>query len=132
MAESKSTNKEIIKQEDCNRALNIIKKLKPDVREEYLKITRIGMPNETKTRPIKVTFSTKDEVRQIIRQKSKLNKENVYIKCDLTRNQREYLKKLVNELEQRKANGEPDLIIKYILNVPKIVNSTKTPQNSKN
>lgn len=33
---------------------------------------------------------------------------------------------MINELGQRKANGDTDLIIDYIHNIPKILNSTKT------
>lgn len=47
------------------------------------------------------------------------------LKNDLTRNQRRYFKTLQSELNRRLANGERNLTIRYVDNVPTIVDSQK-------
>ena len=51
---------------------------------------------------------------------------NIYISPDLTQQERDQNKKLIEELKQRRANGEVDLIIKRGEIVQKTGNNTTT------
>lgn len=117
--------------------VNIIKSVNKDVPTENIKIYRLGKYNQDKVRPIKVTFSSKADALQVLRYKNKLPTDTGrYIKYDQTALQREYLKKVLAEMEGRKAKGEVNLKIKYINQIPKIIKvpdtKDKTCQKPKN
>lgn len=130
--ESDLTNKEECQRHDKEKAKDIILKVKNDVQMDSVKCTRLGAPSEGKIRPLKLTFSTKEEALQIVRLKSKLNVTGVYIKYDQTPSQREYLKKIIQELEQRKQNGEENVRIKYVNGIPTIITPITRSSHSKN
>lgn len=96
---------------------------------EKIKFYRLGKYLESKVRPIKVTFPTREEAIHVIKNKRKIPEETkIYIKSDQTVLQREYLKKVVEQLESRRVNGETNIKIKYINHIPKII-SFKNPKN---
>lgn len=105
-----------------------LEKIIPKENMRNIQLYRLGKYNEGRCRPIKVIFEKNDDALSAIKNKSNL-KEQIYIKRDQTKLQREYLKEVLEELEKRENNGEKNLIIKYINYVPKIV---KTRDNSKN
>lgn len=87
-----------------------------------IKVRRLGKYDQQKIRPIRVTFPTKSEALNILKQKGKLSSdEGIYIKGDQTVSQRNYLKEVIAELETRTRLGEKDLKIRYINYVPKII-----------
>lgn len=92
------------------------------------KIIRIGKLSSTKTRPIKIIFNNNNIPKTILTSfdKYKDNNPNVKVKSDLTELQRNYLNKLYRELNERKNNGENNLSIKYIRNIPQIVTLNET------
>lgn len=130
--ESSLTNREEALEQDRGKVANIILKIKNDLQIDTLKCTRIGVPTENKKRPIKLTFPTKQEALQVVRLKSKLNETGVYIKYDQTPNQRDYLRRVIQELEKRKQSGEENLRIKYINSIPTIITSTLQSDRPKN
>nr|CAI5845548.1 unnamed protein product [Callosobruchus analis] len=100
-----------------------------------IKLFRLGKYEPGKVRPIKVMFTSAQTVTEILKNKSKIsNDSSIYIKPDLTKQQREHHKQVIAELERRKQAGEQNLSIRYSNRVPKIVffNSKQTKRDSKN
>jgi len=88
------------------------------------KVIRLGIYDKNNPRPIKALFSTPADVFEILKSKRKLLSlqlpSTIGISTDRTLYQRNYMKKLRDELESRRTNGEIDLIIKYIRGTPTI------------
>lgn len=87
-------------------------------------IVRLGQPIPAKNRPIKIVFGDKFAARKILKNKSKLKNtqfSNVRLMDDLSRKQLDYLKTLRLELKNRVDSGETWLTIKYIRNIPQII-----------
>lgn len=87
---------------------------------ESIKIHRVGQYKLNRNRPIKVYFISQEAARKFLRNKS-IIKEPIRIYHDQTPHQQQYIKKLVEELQQRTLHGEKNLTIKYINNTPKII-----------
>jgi len=89
-----------------------------------LKVVRLGKHDQNKTRPIKAAFSSAADVFDILKSKKKLLSSQppstIRISSDRTLFQRNFMKKLRDELESRKNNGEEYLIIKYVKGSPEI------------
>ena len=106
------------------------------------KFFRIGKYVANQTRPLKLKFKNHEHVILILKNKNNISKKissSSIVTDDLTKIQSEYLKKIKNELEKRKENGEDDITIKYIRGRPTITkidnqeskNSTETlPQET--
>lgn len=93
-----------------------------DAKLANIRFHRIGRYSEAGTRPIKVMFPSREEAQQILRYRNNMPRETgVYIKHDLTKLQREALKKLIATLEDRKSKGESNIGIRYLSGVPRIV-----------
>lgn len=91
-----------------------------------IKIFRIGKYDAGKSRRVKVCYETTGPAKLLLRNKDKLPKD-IKIFSDQTPAQHKYLQELKDELSRRQANGESDIIIKYINGTPAI---TKTaPKN---
>lgn len=90
-----------------------------------LKVIHLGKPDQNKTRPIKAIFPSPADVFYILKAKKKLlllqPPSPIRISSDRTLFQRNVMKKLYEELESRRNNGETDLIIKYVKGSPEIV-----------
>lgn len=85
------------------------------------RVARLGRPG-TRPRPIKVIFSESSLASQCLKQRKNLRSENnIRLRADLTIMQRDYIRKIYGELDDRKANGENNLIVKFIRGVPRIV-----------
>lgn len=107
------------------------------------KVIRIGRSQAGKSRPIKAIFDSKSDVFDIIKNKRKLSQCNsslssINISTDRTLYQRETMKKLREELNQRTLKGEMDLTIKFVYGVPNIVKKSEVisthsqPQQAQN
>lgn len=88
-----------------------------------IKTLRLGKYTPGKNRPIKVTFTSNDTPKLLLRNKAKLP-ENIQIYSDQTPTQQRYLKSLKEELKRRLETGEKDLIIRYLRGVPRIIVNT--------
>lgn len=79
-------------------------------------IERIGEKKEDYVRPVKVTVKTFSMKKMILAGSKKLatneNFKDIYIAPDRTKKQQLQMKKLRDELKDRRENGEKDLIIK--------------------
>ena len=90
---------------------------------ENLSFHRVGKYNDGKNRPIKITLPTKEEALALLKTKSRIPKEaTYYLKSDRTKMEKDFLKKVVDELNNRK--------IRYYNNIPRIVKYRSIPKNS--
>lgn len=101
------------------------------------KIMRLGKYKAEFTRTIKVSFSSEEIAKAILRNRNKLGVEKIKLYSDQTPNQQKYIQTLKKELQKRTANGEVNLSIKYIKGIPKIISAaehplTPVPTTSKN
>jgi len=82
-----------------------------------------------KPRPVKILLSSQSDVFNILRTQKNLkttaNWSNVRFSSNRITKQREEMGILRKTLQQRRDNGEQNIIIKYIKGIPKIVNTTK-------
>lgn len=95
------------------------------------KVWRLG-PASNKKRPVKVTFSDSSLALSSVKNRRKLipRFSNIRISADLTPAQRNHIKSLHEQLEERRRKGEDNLIIQYKYGVPRI--TTKKAISSKN
>ncbi|KAG5863161.1 hypothetical protein JTB14_006001 [Gonioctena quinquepunctata] len=88
-------------------------------------ITRLGRPKTDHNRPVKVELSSGKEVVTVLRNTSKIFRSKyprIRIKSDKTPRQMKQLGTLYDDLNAQKASGVPNLAIRYVNNIPKIVN----------
>jgi hypothetical protein len=76
------------------------------------------------TRPIKVILNSNADMISILTLGKKL-RGGITASNEKTLGEREYYKKLMIELNERKSTGKNDLIIKYVNKIPTIVQATK-------
>lgn len=99
------------------------------------KALRMGKPNQnsTRPRPLKVIFTSPSDALAVLRNKKHLPPEygHISIYDDKTIRQQEYFKKQKAILEQRKKNGETNLIIRFVKGIPVIDQkpSSNPPKN---
>ncbi|KAB0790482.1 hypothetical protein PPYR_15120 [Photinus pyralis] len=112
------------KKEDLRQVVNVIDKVAP-VSTDHIMIYRLGRAAmKDKVRPIKVVLNSRDDAVLLLKNKAKLPRNGkLYITADETLMQREFLKSVRLTLHNRIQNGESNLTIKYIRNVPTIVSS---------
>lgn len=72
-------------------------------------------------KPIKVIFNDKSEALFVLRNKVKLAPFGLTVKNDCTAAQLEYLKRVRREIDNRIGNGESDITIRFVNEVPRIV-----------
>lgn len=101
---------------------------KLNVSTDDFKVIRLGKRKleSNKPRPLKVIFTNTNTARQCLYSKKKLNDSNISVNADLTHLQREKIKKLREEYNDRLEQGEKDIIIKYIQGEPQIKKIKKT------
>lgn len=90
--------------------------------------SRLGRPSD-KCRPLKLTLPNPNDVFSILHSQSKLKTnpdfKEIKFSSDRTTLQREQMSNLRKELNQRRENGEQNIIIKYIKSEPKIISLSK-------
>jgi hypothetical protein len=110
--------------EDRKKVAEIIQHVEVLSPEKVVRLQRLGTRQKDKTRPLKITFVTGEDAKAVLYNKSRLPK-SIKVKQDYTDIQREHIRKTWSELERRKANGEENIVIKYINGAPKIVKGWK-------
>lgn len=99
-----------------------------DIQTSNFKCSRLGKPTD-RYRQVKIKFSNADETLLVLRSQNKLKQDNTWkelqFASDWTQKQREFMSSLRNELEQRRKEGEDNIIIKYIRDISSII-SQKT------
>ena len=98
--------------------MHILDKLELDTTIDF-RVNRIGKSGE-KPRPMRVVLPDSNIALKVIKQKKKLNNSPARISADLTFRQRQELKKLYEELNTRKENGEENLSLRYTKGLPYI------------
>jgi len=119
LKEPTATETEDRRQEDCVLAEELLHKLScDDVSVSH--IARLGAPptgSDSKIRPVKLELASADARNKVLRNSKNLRREthpswkSVFLHPDLTPREREARKHLVQELKDRKAAGEVNLII---------------------
>lgn len=117
---------------DISNVKNLLNKVTPDASFDSIKVFRVGKSHNDKPAPVKVIFTSREEVVNILKHKKILKETNDkrIISTDLTKMQQEYLKTIKAELYNRKQNGEVNIYIKYINGIPTITQSKKFLSNS--
>ena len=95
---------DVIKREDEVYVKEIFVKLGVEV--EPTNITRLGEPNDSKRRPIKVVMKTKGDKEKVMTNLSRLKGSEgrfgkISVKDDYTSNERDQIRKLTNEAKQK-------------------------------
>jgi len=86
-------------------------------------LSRLGRKS-TKPRPLKVMLLDSFDIFTVLKNKHTLRTSSTYasirISPDRTNMQRSQLRDVVSKLEQRKAAGEPNLLLKFVKGIPTI------------
>lgn len=114
---------------DKGIASNLITSLAVNIHLDNVKTFRVGKrgdaDGQNRTRPLKIKLNGVDEVHKIIKQAKHLKNfpdfKDYSISLDRTPRQIKYYKKVKAELDQRTANGEGNLKIRYRKGLPVIV-----------
>lgn len=125
-----------IKEADSKSDKNIIKRFLHHIPIDVsqVKIQRIGKKDKNKTRMIKVIMQDKQTVIDILKDYENLKEHlppDSFLTQDRTPAQINYRKLIIAEFDERKKNGEKDIQIKYIRNIPTII-KTNNVEESKN
>lgn len=115
--------------EDTVNVKNILGKLTEEV--TIKKTFRLGKFNSNKIRPIKVVLGNSEEALTILRNKNRIMVPGVIIFGDQTKIQKEYYQSVKNKLNELIANGEVNKKIRYVNNIPVIVDSISPVQKNK-
>lgn len=94
------------------------------VRADKVAVSRLGREMVDKTRPVKVIFSDVEEAKVVLRN-NRLLGDGVRARADMTLKQRDQLKTLWKEIEDRREKGEEDLTVRFFESVPRIVKTQK-------
>ncbi|KAJ8667842.1 hypothetical protein QAD02_009505 [Eretmocerus hayati] len=87
---------------------------------------RIGAPAANTTRPIIVTLNSPQDAHLILKNKKRIDQRYI-VALDKTKMQQAQYKQAKSELVQRMSDGEEDLMIRFVNNIPTVV---KKPTNS--
>lgn len=93
------------------------------------KVFRLGIKHSDRPRPIKVILSSREEVVNILKNKSKY-KGAARINEDLTIMQQTVLKNIRSKLATLRDKGDHNYMIKYFYDVPRIVKSDRMAKTS--
>nr|CAI5863756.1 unnamed protein product [Callosobruchus analis] len=104
---------------------DILQNIDPEQPVANFKFARLGMFSNNKVRPIKLILENEEMARKVRMKANNLKSHNTYktVKLfpDKTKKQMEYYKMIRQELEDRHAAGDTNCRIKYVNDVPKIV-----------
>lgn len=92
--------------------------------ESVVKVVRLGRRSDNKSRPLKVIFSDSGAAMAVLRAANSSTDHACKVNRDLTLSQREYRKKIIEELVGRREAGEDNLALKYRNGIPFIAKVT--------
>ena len=122
LPESSAETPEERKNEDQERVRDLVGKISDVQRNEVNNPVRLGkiqIGSHAKPRLLRMEVKTEEAKKKIMRNVQGLNKDvregesRIYINNDTTKKERELIKSLKTELNQRKTNGETNLRIDY-------------------
>lgn len=98
--------------------------------DEEFKFQRLGKFSQQKTRPVKILFENKVVAIKFLKEKQKIIQKipSIRIYADQTKKQREYFIQIKGKLEELKQAGHTNKTIRYINNIPTIVEQTRNFQ----
>ena len=112
-------------EQDKAEVTKILRVIEPDLNTQNIKPIRLGIFNNTKNRPIKISLNDEKHVNNVIRKTNILKNnrayKNISISFDRTPRQIEHYRQLKKELKEREDSGEQNLKIKYVKGIPKII-----------
>lgn len=118
---------------DTQEVNEIIQTLCPEDNITCKKVIRIGKPNTTKARPLRITLNSSKEVRSLFFKAKELKKNTKFsdyaLGFDKTRREIEEYKALRQQMQERITSGEENLRIKYFRDVPKIIKIASISKN---
>lgn len=126
VVESEAASSDVRRRDDMDAVVACISSVCDSIDLRSLVISRLGKYRRDKVRPIKVVFPSANEARLVLKNKKKCS-SGIEIRSDKTPSQRDYLKQLQNELKSLSESGVDDKTIRYVDNVPVIVD--KLPKN---
>lgn len=112
--------------EDSNQVNTLVSSVDRELVRKIVKVSRLGRRGETGARPIKIMLEDQESASSIIFGRTKLPKE-LRVKHDLTYFQRMRVRKLWEEVDHRKKNGESNLAVRFVNGSHRIV--SMTPKN---
>lgn len=104
--------------EDKKSVQEILKNIEVDT--SNISVFRLGKYDQTKNRPIKVTFSNPHEALNVLKNKKEITVPSIRIFSDQTKMQRDYFLTVKKKLQDLTGRGE-NKTIRYINNIPTIV-----------
>ena len=125
--ESTSETSSIAYDADMNNARQYLNNINENI--HIFKILRLGK-RSAKPRPLKIVLKSPDDVKLVFKNRDKL--PNNRVKNDYTPMQQQQLRKIYDELQQRKNNGENDIMVKFINNTPTIIKQNSNKINKEN
>jgi hypothetical protein len=105
---------------NSSQVTQVLANVDPNVSTKIQRTHRLGRHQVGKMRPLKVVFRDSDCANEIMFNRRGLP-PNIKIKSDLTDLQREHLRKLWTEVEERKTKGDDNITVKFINATPRIV-----------
>lgn len=125
--ESSANNRQSRTEDEMKVVKEILGKTGTQVSD--FQVHRLGKYQANKNRPIKVLMQNKHLAIQILKNSNKVGIPGVKIFNDQTKMQRNYYLSLKQKLEEYKRNGDDSKTIKYVNNVPKIVDKINNQKN---
>lgn len=110
---------------DRYNALQILRQIVPNLSEEGIKVRRLGSGKNGKPAPLRIQLCSREDVFVVLKNKKKLQEINVQINIttDNTPLQRDQLRRTLQQISERKKNGEEGLYIRYVRGNPTIAKS---------
>ena len=128
VVESKASTPKEKNSNDLTKINSVLSTLPNIENNSIIKIERLGKPtsNNNKPRPIKVHLRDKIDVYYILKNKKQLRIDGnpIRLTTDQTIMQRNYLSSIKQKLQQFKDDGDDSKTIKYISNIPTIINKS--------
>lgn len=103
---------------DKTQVIHLLEKLEMESNVDF-KVSRIGKKSN-QTRPIRLMLPSANIAVDCLKRKKKLENTKIKISADMTYMQRQEIKKLYDELNTRRDNGEDGLVIRYSKSIPYI------------
>jgi hypothetical protein len=110
--------------EDLKQITEMVDKVDEKAATKIIRCYRLGLRKANNSRPIKVIFQDAEYSDSVLYGRQRFP-QNIKVRHDLTIVQRDHLKMLWSEIDERKKKGETNLTVKYINNTPKIVTDRK-------
>lgn len=131
LAESSSTNVATNREHDKQLISNLVSSVDYEANLDRVKTFRMGIFKKNESRPLKVIFPDEHQAKLFSKRFSERSVEGdseIKISRDRTVRERNHLRKLRQELEEKINAGEVDLTIRYTNGVPLITKSK--PKNA--